>query len=122
MKKSSILLFNMIFYFSLLLLLLVSFSKIKLFEYQQIMCTIEDKNIEILISKSETTDIIQNTFFYYKGKKYFYKIDENLNNDNLVFIKLITSKKVTAKKIDNIYIPKKKSSLGEILIKSWRLD
>lgn len=122
MKKSSILLFNMIFYFSLLLLLLVSFSKIKLFEYQQIMCTIEDKNIEILISKSETTDIIQNTFFYYKGKKYFYKIDENLNNDNLVFIKLITSKKVTTKKIDNIYIPKKKSSLGEILIKSWRLD
>lgn len=122
MKKGSILLFNMIFYFSLLLLLLVSFSKIKLFEYQQIMCTIEDKNIEILISKNETTDIIQNTFFYYKGKKYFYKIDENLNNDNLVFIKLIISKKVTTKKIDNIYIPKKKSSLGEILIKSWRLD
>lgn len=122
MKKNNILILNIVFYFFLLILLLLFLNRITLFEYQQIMCTIKDKNVEILISKSNTKYVTQNIFFYFKGKKYFYKIDENLNNDNLSLLKLTTYKKVTINKIDNIYIPKKKVSLGEILIKSWRLD
>lgn len=122
MKKSSIFALNIIFYFFLLFSLLISLNNIKLFEYQQVICTIKDKNIEILTSKNKAVTIMRNTFFYYKGKKYFYKVDENLNNNNLEFLKLTTDKMVTTNKIDNIYILKKKVSLGEILIKSWRLD
>lgn len=122
MKKNNILILNIVFYIFLLIILLIFLSRITLFEYQQIMCTIKDKSIEILTSKSKTKNITRNTFLYYKGKKYFYKIDENLDNDNLSLLKLTTYKKVTTNKIDNIYIPKRKVSLGEILIKSWRLD
>lgn len=122
MRKNNILILNIVFYIFLLIILLIFLSRITLFEYQQIMCTIKDKSIEILTSKSNTKNITRNTFLYYKGKKYFYKIDENLDNDNLAFLKLTTNKKVATNKIDNIYIPKKKVTLGEILIKSWRLD
>lgn len=122
MKKNNILILNIVFYIFLLIILLIFLSRITLFEYQQIMCTIKDKSIEILTSKNNTKNITRNTFLYYKGKKYFYKIDENLDNDNLAFLKLTTNKKVATNKIDNIYIPKKKITLGEILIKSWRLD
>lgn len=122
MRKNNILILNIVFYIFLLIILLIFLSRITLFEYQQIMCTIKDKSIEILTSKSKTKNITRNTFLYYKGKKYFYKIDENLDNDNLAFLKLTTHKKVTTNKIDYIYIPKKKITLGEILIKSWRLD
>ncbi len=122
MRKNNILILNIVFYIFLLIILLIFLSRITLFEYQQIMCTIKDKSIEILTSKNNTKNITRNTFLYYKGKKYFYKIDENLNNDNLAFLKLTTHKKVATNKIDNIYIPKKKVTLGEILIKSWRLD
>ncbi len=122
MRKNNILILNIVFYIFLLIILLIFLSRITLFEYQQIMCTIKDKSIEILTSKNNTKNITRNTFLYYKGKKYFYKIDENLDNDNLAFLKLTTNKKVATNKIDNIYIPKKKITLGEILIKSWRLD
>ena len=122
MNKNNILILNIVFYIFLLIILLIFLSRITLFEYQQIMCTIKDKSIEILTSKNNTKNITRNTFLYYKGKKYFYKIDENLDNDNLAFLKLTTNKKVATNKIDNIYIPKKKITLGEILIKSWRLD
>lgn len=122
MRKNNILILNIVFYIFLLIILLIFLSRITLFEYQQIMCTIKDKSIEILTSKNNTKNITRNTFLYYKGKKYFYKIDENLDNDNLAFLKLTTNKKVATNKIDNIYIPKKKVTLGEILIKSWRLD
>lgn len=122
MRKNNILILNIVFYIFLLIILLIFLSRITLFEYQQIMCTIKDKSIEILTSKNNTKNITRNTFLYYKGKKYFYKIDENLDNDNLAFLKLTTNKKVATNKIDNIYIPKKKITLEEILIKSWRLD
>lgn len=122
MRKNNILILNIVFYIFLLIILLIFLSRITLFEYQQIMCTIKDKSIEILTSKNNTKNITRNTFLYYKGKKYFYKIDENIDNDNLAFLKLTTNKKVATNKIDNIYIPKKKITLGEILIKSWRLD
>lgn len=122
MRKNNILILNIVFYIFLLIILLIFLSRITLFEYQQIMCTINDKSIEILTSKNNTKNITRNTFLYYKGKKYFYKIDENLDNDNLAFLKLTTNKKFATNKIDNIYIPKKKITLGEILIKSWRLD
>ena len=122
MRKNNILILNIVFYIFLLIILLIFLSRITLFEYQQIMCTLKDKSIEILTSKNNTKNITRNTFLYYKGKKYFYKIDENLDNDNLAFLKLTTNKKVATNKIDNIYIPKKKITLGEILIKSWRLD
>ena len=122
MRKNNILILNIVFYIFLLIILLIFLSRITLFEYQQIMCTIKDKSIEILTSKNNTKNITRNTFLYYKGKKYFYKIDENLDNDNLAFLKLTTNKKVATNKIDNIYIPKKKITLGEILIKYWRLD
>lgn len=122
MRKNNILILNIVFYIFLLIILLIFLRRITLFEYQQIMCTIKDKSIEILTSKNNTKNITRNTFLYYKGKKYFYKIDENLDNDNLAFLKLTTNKKVATNKIDNIYIPKKKITLGEILIKSWRLD
>ena len=122
MRKNNILILNIVFYIFLLIILLIFLSRITLFEYQQILCTIKDKSIEILTSKNNTKNITRNTFLYYKGKKYFYKIDENLDNDNLAFLKLTTNKKVATNKIDNIYIPKKKITLGEILIKSWRLD
>lgn len=122
MRKNNILILNIVFYIFLLIILLIFLSRITLFEYQQIMCTIKDKSIEILTSKNNTKNITRNTFLYYKGKKYFYKIDENLDNDNLAFLKLTTNKKFVTNKIDNIYIPKKKITLGEILIKSWRLD
>ena len=122
MRKNNILILNIVFYIFLLIILLIFLSRITLFEYQQIMFPIKDKSIEILTSKNNTKNITRNTFLYYKGKKYFYKIDENLDNDNLAFLKLTTNKKVATNKIDNIYIPKKKITLGEILIKSWRLD
>ena len=108
MRKNNILILNIVFYIFLLIILLIFLSRITLVEYQQIMCTIKDKSIEILTSKNNTKNITRNTFLYYKGKKYFYKIDENLDNDNLAFLKLTTNKKVATNKIDNIYIPKKK--------------
>lgn len=121
MKKNNLLTIGTIIFFIIIILTILFLRKVTIFDYQAITCNINNKEIETVISKKQLDNITKNKFFYYQGKKYIYKIIENIEKDDLVYLILSTDKKLSKNKVGNIYIPIKKISLLKVLIKSWRL-
>ncbi len=121
MKKNNLLTIGTIIFFIIVILTILFLKKVTIFDYQAITCNINNKEIETVISKKQLDNITKNKFFYYQGKKYIYKIIENIEKDDLVYLILSTNKKLSKNKVGNIYIPIKKISLLKVLIKSWRL-
>lgn len=121
MKKNNLLTIGTIIFFIIIILTILFLRKVTIFDYQAITCNINNKEIETVISKKQLDNITKNKFFYYQGKKYIYKIIENIEKDDLVYLILSTNKKLSKNKVGNIYIPIKKISLLKVLIKSWRL-
>lgn len=121
MKKNNLLTIGTIIFFIIIIFTILFLKKVTIFDYQTITCNINNKEIETVISKKQLDNITKNKFFYYQGKKYIYKIIENIEKDDLVYLILSTNKKLSKNKVGNIYIPIKKISLLKVLIKSWRL-
>ena len=121
MKKNNLLTIGTIIFFIIIILTILFLKKVTIFDYQAITCNINNKEIETVISKKQLDNITKNKFFYYQGRKYIYKIIENIEKDDLVYLILSTNKKLSKNKVGNIYIPIKKISLLKVLIKSWRL-
>ena len=121
MKKNNLLTIGTIIFFIIIIFTILFLKKVTIFDYQAITCNINNKEIETVISKKQLDNITKNKFFYYQGKKYIYKIIENIEKDDLVYLILSTDKKLSKNKVGNIYIPIKKISLLKVLIKSWRL-
>ena len=121
MKKNNLLTIGTIIFFIIIILTILFLKKVTIFDYQTITCNINNKEIETVISKKQLDNITKNKFFYYQGRKYIYKIIENTEKDDLVYLILSTNKKLSKNKVGNIYIPIKKISLLKVLIKSWRL-
>lgn len=121
MKKNNLLTIGTIIFFIIIIFTILFLKKVTIFDYQAITCNINNKEIETVISKKQLDNITKNKFFYYQGKKYIYKIIENIEKDDLVYLILSTNKKLSKNKVGNIYIPIKKISLLKVLIKSWRL-
>ena len=121
MKKNNLLTIGTIVFFIAIILTILFLKKVTIFDYQSITCNINNKEIETVISKKQLDNIRKNKFFYYQGKKYIYKIIENIEKDDLVYLILSTNNKLSKNKVGNIYIPIKKISLLKVLIKSWRL-
>ena len=121
MKKNNLLTIGTIIFFIIIIFAIFFLKKVTIFDYQAITCNINNKEIETVISKKQLDNITKNKFFYYQGKKYIYKIIENIEKDDLVYLILSTNKKLSKNKVGNIYIPIKKISLLKVLIKSWRL-
>lgn len=121
MKKNNLLAVGTIIFFIMIILTILFLKKITIFDYQSITCNINNKEIETVVSKEQLDNITKNKFFYYQGKKYIYKIIENIEKDDLVYLILSTNNKLSKNKVGNIYIPIKKISLLKVLIKSWRL-
>lgn len=121
MKKNNLLTIGTIIFFIIIIFTILFLKKVTIFDYQAITCNINNKEIETVISKKQLDNITKNKFFYYQGRKYIYKIIENIEKDDLVYLILSTNKKLSKNKVGNIYIPIKKISLLKVLIKSWRL-
>lgn len=121
MKNNNLLTVGTIIFFIMIILTILFLKKITIFDYQSITCNINNKEIETVISKEQLNNITKNKFFYYQGKKYIYKIIENIEKEDLVYLVLSTNNKLSKNKVGNIYIPIKKISLLKVLIKSWRL-
>ena len=121
MKKNNLLTIGTIIFFIIIIFTILFLKKVTIFDYQAITCNINDKEIETVISKKQLDNLTKNKFFYYQGKKYIYKIIENIEKDDLVYLILSTNKKLSKNKVGDIYIPIKKISLLKVLIKSWRL-
>ena len=121
MKKNNLLTIGTIIFFIIIILTILFLKKVTIFDYQAITCNINNKEIETVIPKKQLDNITKNKFFYYQGKKYIYKIIENTEKDDLVYLILSTNKKLSKNKVGNIYIPIKKIALLKVLIKSWRL-
>ena len=121
MKKNNLLTIGTIIFFIIIIFAILFLKKVTIFDYQVITCNINNKEIETVISKKQLDNITKNKFFYYQGRKYIYKIIENIEKDDLVYLILSTNKKLSKNKVGNIYIPIKKISLLKVLIKSWRL-
>ena len=121
MKKNNLLTIGTIIFFIIIILTILFLKKVTIFDYQAITCNINNKEIETVISKKQLDNIAKNKFFYYQGSKHIYKIIENIEKDDLVYLILSTNKKLSKNKVGNIYIPIKKISLLKVLIKSWRL-
>ena len=121
MKKNNLLTIGTIIFFIIIIFTILFLKRVTIFDYQAITCNINNKEIETVISKKQLDNITKNKFFYYQGSKYIYKIIENIEKDDLVYLILSTNKKLSKNKVGNIYIPIKKISLLKVLIKSWRL-
>lgn len=121
MKNNNLLTVGTIIFFIMIILTILFLKKITIFDYQSITCNINNKEIETVVSKEQLDNITKNKFFYYQGKKYIYKIIENIEKEDLVYLVLSTNNKISKNKVGNIYIPIKKISLLKVLIKSWRL-
>ena len=121
MKKNNLLTIGTIIFFIIIIFTILFLKKVTIFDYQAITCNINNKEIETVISKKQLDNITKNKFFYFQGRKYIYKIIENIEKDDLVYLILSTNKKLSKNKVGNIYIPIKKISLLKVLIKSWRL-
>ena len=121
MKKNNLLTIGTIIFFIIIIFAILFLKKVTIFDYQAITCNINNKEIETVISKKQLDNITKNKFFYYQGSKHIYKIIENTEKDDLVYLILSTNKKLSKNKVGNIYIPIKKISLLKVLIKSWRL-
>ena len=121
MKNNNLLTVGTIIFFIMIILTILFLKKITIFDYQAITCNINNKEIETVIPKEQLDNITKNKFFYYQGKKYIYKIIENIEKEDLVYLILSTNNKLSKNKVGNIYIPIKKISLLKVLIKSWRL-
>ena len=121
MKKNNLLTIGTIIFFIIIIFTILFLKKVAIFDYQAITCNINNKEIETVISKKQLDNITKNKFFYFQGRKYIYKIIENIEKDDLVYLILSTDKKLSKNKVGNIYIPIKKISLLKVLIKSWRL-
>ena len=121
MKKNNLLTIGTIIFFIIIIFTILFLKRVTIFDYQAITCNINNKEIETVISKKQLDNITKNKFFYFQGRKYIYKIIENIEKDDLVYLILSTNKKLSKNKVGNIYIPIKKISLLKVLIKSWRL-
>jgi len=121
MKKNNLLTIGTIIFFIIIIFTILFLRKVTIFDYQAITCNINNKEIETVISKKQLDNITKNKFFYYQGSKHIYKIIENIEKNDLVYLILSTDKKLSKNKVGNIYIPIKKISLLKVLIKSWRL-
>ena len=121
MKKNNLLIIGTIVFFIIIIFTILFLKKVTIFDYQSITCNINNKEIETVIPKEQLDNIRKNKFFYYQGKKYIYKIIENIEKDDLVYLILSTNNKLSKNKVGNIYIPTKKISLLKVLLKSWRL-
>ena len=111
MKKNNLLTIVTIIFFIIIIFTILFLKKVTIFDYQAITCNINNKEIETVISKKQLDNITKNKFFYYQGSKHIYKIIENIEKDDLVYLILSTNKKLSKNKVGNIYIPIKKISL-----------
>ena len=121
MKKNNVLTIFTVIFFIIIIFSILFLKKTTVFDYQAVTCNIKGEKIETVISKKQADNIIRNHFFYYKGRKYFYKVLENIKNENLIYLELSTNKKLSQNQVDSIYIPIKKVSLLKILLESGRL-
>ena len=116
MKKNNVLTIFTVIFFIIIIFSILFLKKTTVFDYQAVTCNIKGEKIETVISKKQADNIIRNHFFYYKGIKYFYKVLENIKNENLIYLELSTNKKLSQNEVGSIYIPIKKVSLLKILL------